>query len=132
MCHVKRMNKYRLGSTADSSRKTRNGQPTGESLERTTRSLVFRLLERFYDFHRDRRDASQLFQCDDKDVPFRLELPLHETIVSCLVIPLSALPFVLSERGRSLYWKICLCTTPLAFVWMHFFPPSRFHSNQLH
>jgi len=56
-----------------------------------------------------------------------MEFPLYETIYSFIFFTLTTIPFFLTERGRSFYWKICLFGTPITLLWMHLFPPSRFH-----
>ena len=71
-----------------------------------------------------------MFHCDQTDVPMLLELPLRETIFSCLFFTFTSLPFLLTERGRSIYWRVCLLGTPVTLLWMHFLPPARFHSIQ--
>jgi hypothetical protein len=91
--------------------------------------IYFRLLKSFYDFHRTKQFESIQFVSDKADHPIEIELPLRETIYSCIFLTLTTLPFLLTERGRSFYWKICLFGTPITLVWMHLFPPSHFHSN---
>ncbi|CAF3756195.1 unnamed protein product [Rotaria sp. Silwood1] len=91
--------------------------------------LKDKLLKNFYNYYKTKNDESIIFTCDRKDKPIELELPLRETIYSCFFLTLTTLPFILSERGRSFYLKICLIGTPLTLIWMHLFPYSRFNSN---
>lgn len=67
------------------------------------------------------------FVCDINDQPIELELALRETVYSCLFFTLTTLPLLLTERGRSFYWKFCLFGTPITLLWMHLFPPSYIH-----
>ncbi len=86
----------------------------------------FRLLKSFYDFHRQKNDGSIKFTFDKDDQPIEIELPLRETIYSALFFILTTIPLLLTERGRSFYWKITLFGTPISLLWMHLVPPSRF------
>ncbi|CAF1625333.1 unnamed protein product [Rotaria magnacalcarata] len=89
--------------------------------------LKDKLLKRFYDFQQYKKCETVVFNSDINDKPIEIELPLRETIYSCIFLTLTTLPFVLSERGRSFYWKIWLFGTPLGFLSMHLFPCSNFH-----
>jgi hypothetical protein len=89
-------------------------------------SFVFRLLKRFYDFHRNKNNESIKFSSDKSDQPIEIELPLRETIYSCLFFTLTTISLLLTERGCSFYWKITLFGTPISLLWMHLFPSSRF------
>lgn len=81
-------------------------------------------MRRFYHFQRNKIDPSLIFTSDnDSDVPLAVDLPLSETFFPLLFFTLGTLPFVLTSRGRGIYWKVCLISTPLTYLWMHFFPP---------
>lgn len=67
---------------------------------------------------------SSIFRSDSSDQPMAIELPLRETIFSCLVFTLTTVPFVCSARGRSMYWKLCLFAPPLTLLWMRLFSSS--------
>jgi len=92
-------------------------------------SLKDKLLKNFYDFHRNKTIESEKFVSDGDDHPIELELPLRETIYPCMFFILTTIPLLFTERGRSLYWKICLFGTPITLLWMHLFPPFRFDSK---
>ncbi|CAF0957094.1 unnamed protein product [Rotaria sordida] len=94
--------------------------------------LKDKLLKNFYDFHENKKNELIIFSSDIKDKPYELELALRETIYSWFFFTLTTLPFILTERGRSIYWKICLFGTPLTLLWMHLFPYSHFQSKTDH
>ena len=65
------------------------------------------------------------FVCDENDQPMEVALPLRETLYPTLFFLLTTVSLLSTERGRSLYWKFSLLTTPVTLLWMHLFPPSR-------
>jgi len=84
-----------------------------------------RLLGRFYDWHRTQSDEIVQLEDDPRRSAIHVQLPLQETLFSCIFFSLTTLPFLINQQGRSLYWKICLIGTPLSLLWLHLCPPSR-------
>jgi len=118
---VKQMKKYPIGFIKDLMKKT-----SKRKMNKFKDLIIyFRLLKTFYDFQRNKKVDSIVFRSDRNDVPFQIELPLSETIYSCILFTLTTIPFVLTERGRSFYWKFCLFGPPITLLWMHLLPPSR-------
>ncbi|CAF3965177.1 unnamed protein product [Adineta steineri] len=85
--------------------------------------LKDKLLKEFYEFQKTKQTDSVIFKSDKDDIPFEIELPLRATIFSCIFFTLTTLPLLITERGRSIYWKFCLFGTPVTLLWMHLFPP---------
>lgn len=75
--------------------------------------------------HQNGNLSEEMFHSDENDRPMEIELKLNETFPSCLFFCLAGLPLILTERGRSFYWKLCLFGTPLTYLWMTFFPPNK-------
>ncbi len=114
------MKKYPIGFIKDLMKKT-----SKRKMNKFKDLIIYlRLLKKFYDFQRNKKVDSIVFHSDRNDVPFQIELPLSETIYSCILFTLTTIPFLLTERGRSFYLKFCLFGPPITLLWMHLLPPS--------
>jgi hypothetical protein len=119
------MKKYPIGFIKDLMKKTSKRKMNKFSKWNLKIWLFYlRLLKNFYDFQRNKKVESILFSSDRNDIPFEIELPLRETIYSCILFTLTTIPFLLTERGRSFYLKFCLFGPPITLLWMHLLPPS--------
>jgi len=52
---------------------------------------------------------------------------LKPTIISCIFFLLTTVLLLITSLGRSIYWKIILFGTPIGFLWMHLFPPTKYN-----
>ena len=84
-------------------------------------------MKKFDEFQGNENAELLRFLSDENDCPTEVELPLRETMYSTLFFLLTTISLLSTERGRSFYWKMSLIATPITLLWMHLFPPSRFH-----